>query len=131
MSRVTGVMSTPSPAVASAKYPARSDPLVMTQTRSSETRYTVPSSTISPSASRRPPYRTCPTRNPRMLLVWTRWAAASASGPRNSHLFRGETSHTPRSSRTPAYSAARSPNPSVQYHPASSMKVAPMAAAGS
>ena len=31
----------------------------------------------------------------------------------------------------PAYSAARSPNPSVQYQPPSSMKVAPMAAAGS
>ena len=66
-----------------------------------------------------------------MLLVWTRWAAARAPAPRNSHLLRGDTSHTPRSSRTPAYSASRSPNPSVQYHPASSMKVAPRAAADS
>ena len=53
---------------------------------------------------------------------------ARASGPRNSHLFRGETSQTPRSSRTPWYSAASSPKPSVQYHPPSSMKVAPRAA---
>ena len=55
MSRVTGVMSTSSPAVASSKYPARSEPFVITQTTSSATRYTVPSSTISPSASRKPP----------------------------------------------------------------------------
>ena len=84
----------------------------------------MPSSTISPSASQR--RRSGPDRSrPRMLLECTRWAPANASGPRNSHLSRGETSHTPRSSPTASYSPSESPKLSVQNQPASSIKAPP------
>ncbi len=62
-----------------------------------------------------------------MSFEWTRCAASTASGPRKSHLLSGDTSHMPTPSRTAAYSAAASPNDSLQSQPPSSMNVAPRA----
>src|SRR4029453_15113619 len=100
-------------------------PFVMTQQWPPPVLNTVPSSTISPSASRNAPYRAWPTSRPSASLLNTRWAARRASGPRRSHLFSGETSHTATSSRMAAYSFPRAPNPSSQSHPPSAMWVPP------
>src|ERR687897_3252615 len=88
---------------------------------------TVPSSTISPSASRNAPYRAWPTSSPSASLLNTRRAARSASGPRRSHLLSGETSHTATSPRMAAYSFPRLPNPSSHSHPPSATCVPPWA----
>ena len=63
-----------------------------------------------------------------MSLVLTWFAAARASGPRNSHFTSAETSQTPTSSRTARYSAGQSPKPWCQNQPPSSLKVPPIAA---
>jgi len=48
-----------------------------------------------------------------------RRAAFSASGPRKSHLFSGETSHTATSSRAASYSSRTLPKLSAHIHPPS------------
>ncbi len=117
------------PSTSSAKNSSWSLPLVITQQwSSSAVLNTVASSTTSPSASTNAPYLACPTASPSASLLNARCTALSASGPRNSHLFSGETSHTATSSRIAAYSLARSPKPSSHIHPPSSACEPPCAA---
>ena len=60
-----------------------------------------------------------------MSFVNQRSATAVASGPRSSHFWSGDSSHTPQARRTASCSRIASPNPATQLQPSHSANSAP------
>ena len=115
-----------SPPAVSRNQSSRSAVLIMTQYFWSECLYTLPSSTMSPSALTNAPYRTCPAAAPDRSFVNRRWINRPASGPVTSYFTVEKRSQRPVAVRIASYSFwAVSPTVMAQGQPSSQMMLGP------